>query len=632
MISPSSSRLVFKRSVLAVLIGSLAFQMPGAIAVGQVQPGAPDPCASNGGQVAGAVIGALLGGFLGNKVGKGNGRKVATVVGALGGLALGNYIGSELDRRKCEVSKIAQKNNLQISMTDIALPANPDDYPQGERPAGNADKVGMSVSIEDRPGSQPVTDAAGGDSLGNAGLSTQFRSGSDALTPEAQGYFHEIAAQYALAFDSGALPQDASPDQVRAAQGLRQKRILIVGHTDDTGNSRLNADLSEQRARNVGRLFADAGVPSSQVYYQGSGETQPIADNRSESGRARNRRVEIVDLPDEQAFQRYLASRVANTGFYRVTETAAAPTASAVAAASAASGSGTMDRPAKASASAPGGNPGGRATSGAARTAGTQSGIETGVNPGANAGTHTNTGAGTNTGTGAGAPLAQAGKTGKTATASARPGQAGSAPSAGAAKTASLANPAAGYDFGGTPAAQKTVAIDIGRPLSKPGFDLISPAMADDTPTARSCAEDRPRYANAVKELQGNREYHVSQYLPNLYDTSWTDTVNGNLVALTHVAVLRDGAAPARNPTVLIYKAAHGKPNTGSKADFNGVAHVNTYQGERGLLYRVFVNGPIQCMDLVLPRDQAVHAVNSNLYYQAGGTKMVATYNPKIVK
>jgi len=96
--------------------------------------------------------------------------------------------------------------------------------------------------------------------------------------------------------------------------------------------------------------------------------------------------------------------------------------------------------------------------------------------------------------------------------------------------------------------------------------------------------------------------------------------------------VLRDGAAPARNPTVLIYKAAHGKPNTGSKADFNGVAHVNTYQGDRGLLYRVFVNGPIQCMDLVLPRDQAVHAVNSNLYYQAGGTKMVATYNPKIVK
>jgi hypothetical protein len=137
MIPPVSTRLVLKRSLLAVLIGSLSFQMPGALAAGQMQPGTSDPCASNGGQAAGAVIGALLGGFLGNKVGKGNGRKVATVVGALGGLALGNYVGSEIDRRKCEVSRIAQKNNLQISVTDIALPATPDDYPQGGRPAAS---------------------------------------------------------------------------------------------------------------------------------------------------------------------------------------------------------------------------------------------------------------------------------------------------------------------------------------------------------------------------------------------------------------------------------------------------------------------------------------------------------------
>jgi outer membrane protein OmpA-like peptidoglycan-associated protein len=648
MIPPVSTRLVLKRSLLAVLIGSLSFQMPGALAAGQMQPGTSDPCASNGGQAAGAVIGALLGGFLGNKVGKGNGRKVATVVGALGGLTLGNYVGSEIDRRKCEVSRIAQKNNLQISVTDIALPATPDDYPQGGRPAGNADKVGMSVSIEDRPASQPLTDAAGGDGLGNAAVSTQFRSGSDALTADAEGYFREIAAQYARAFDSSGLTQDASPEQVQAVQGLRQKRILIVGHTDDTGSSRLNADLSEQRARNVGRLFADAGVPSAQVYYQGSGETQPVADNRSESGRARNRRVEIVDLPDEQAFQRYLSNRVANTSFYRVTETAAAPDAAAAPA------SGMAERPAKAGRSAPAGNPGtnpGSRTAPASRMAASQSGagLDGGAHAGTEAGTNSGTAAATNTGTTGGttiganagtstannAPPAQPGKTGKQATGARLAGQPAPAAAAGAAKAAragGLANPAAGYDFGGAPAAQQTVAIDIGRPLSKPGFNLISPAIADDMPTARSCADDRPRYANAVKELQGNREYHVSQYLPNLYDTSWSDTVNGNLVALTHVAVLRDGAAPARNPTVLIYKAARGKPNTGSKADFNGVAHVNTYQGERGLLYRVFVNGPIQCMDLVLPRDQAVHAVNSNLYYQAGGTKMVATYNPKIVK
>jgi len=413
--------------------------------------------------------------------------------------------------------------------------------------------------------------------LGNAALSTQFRSGSDALTSEAEGYFREIATQYAFSFDNNTLPQGASPDQAQAVQGLRQKRILIVGHTDDTGNSRLNADLSEQRARNVARLFADAGVPAVQVFFQGSGETQPIADNRTETGRARNRRVEIVDLPDEQAFQRYLDSRIANTRFYRVTDPLSPP---AVAMA---------DKPPKSAPPAPGTPPLDKTAVRASRP--TMAGS---VNM----------------------PMAQA----KGALAPA------------VRQSAAQAAPG-GYDFGGVPAVQKVVAIDIGRPLAaKSGFNIISPAVADDMPSARSCTEDRPRYANAVKELQGNREYHVSQYMPNLYDTSWTDTVNGNLVALTHVAVLRDGAAPARNPTVLIYKASHGKPNQGSKADFNAVAHVNTYPGERGLLYRVFVNGPIQCIDLVLPRDQSAQAANSNLYYQAGGTKMVATYNPKIVK
>lgn len=551
--------------------------MPAAYAVGQIQNDTRDPCASNQAQVTGAVVGALLGGLLGNKVGNGKGRKLATAVGALGGLALGNYIGSELDRRKCEVSKIARRNNLAISMTDIALPPNDSEHAQGEHSAGTADNVGMSISIEDRPASQPVTDSSGGDTLGNAALSTQFRSGSDALTSEAEGYFREIATQYAFSFDNNTLPQGASPDQAQAVQGLRQKRILIVGHTDDTGNSRLNADLSEQRARNVARLFADAGVPAVQVFFQGSGETQPIADNRTETGRARNRRVEIVDLPDEQAFQRYLDSRIANTRFYRVTDPLSPP---AVAMA---------DKPPKSAPPAPGTPPLDKTAVRASRP--TMAGS---VNM----------------------PMAQA----KGALAPA------------VRQSAAQAAPG-GYDFGGVPAVQKVVAIDIGRPLAaKSGFNIISPAVADDMPSARSCTEDRPRYANAVKELQGNREYHVSQYMPNLYDTSWTDTVNGNLVALTHVAVLRDGAAPARNPTVLIYKASHGKPNQGSKADFNAVAHVNTYPGERGLLYRVFVNGPIQCIDLVLPRDQSAQAANSNLYYQAGGTKMVATYNPKIVK
>lgn len=565
----------FRRPILTVLIGSLCLQVS-ATPENEQSSDAEAPCASRNGQVAGAVIGALLGGFLGNKVGKGNGKKLATVAGALGGLAVGNYIGSELDRRKCEVSKIAQKNNLVIAITDIALPAS-DGAAEEEHPLASGERVGMSLAIQDR--SAGATDAPGGDSLGNAALSSQFQSGSAVLSEEANGYFREIVGQYATPFTQDALPQSAGPDEIRAVQGLRQKRILIVGHTDDTGSSRMNADLSEQRARNVARLFADAGVPIGQVFYQGSGETQPIADNRSEGGRARNRRVEIIDLPDERAFQKYLSNRVANTSYYRVRTETATLTAMA-----------TDNTPSPGKAAMPAQKP--------ARTSHARASVVSAAAPASTDRPQTSRPA-----------------------LNPRP------------TSAAQASAGSGYDFGGMPAVKTHASIDIGKPLTqRSGFNIISPAMADDMPTTRSCSEDRPRFANAVKDLQSNREYHVSQYLPNLYDTSWTDTVNGNLVALTHVAVLRDGAAPARNPTVLVYKASNGKPAVGSKADFNGTAHVNTYQGERGLLYRVFVDGPIKCMDLVIPRDQPAQAANSNLYYQSGTTTMVAAFNPRIVK
>jgi len=201
-----------------------------------------------------------------------------------------------------------------------------------------------------------------------------------------------------------------------------------------------------------------------------------------------------------------------------VTEIAAAPDASAAPA------SGMADGTAKTGAAAPAGHPGGRTTSGASRTAAIQPGARTNASANASANAGSDVGAHSGTNTDNNMPPAPAGRTGKQAMAAARvagqPAPAASASTGKAGKAAGLANPAAGYDFGGTPAAQHSVAIDIGRPLSKPGFNLITPAIADDMPTSRSCAEDRPRYTNPVKELQGNREYHVSQYLPNLYDTT----------------------------------------------------------------------------------------------------------------
>lgn len=570
-----------KRGLLAVLIGSICSQACAGAGDGQRTDNANDPCAQNTAQVTGAVLGAVLGGLLGNQIGKGNGRKVATVAGALGGMALGNYIGSEIDRRKCEVSKIARKNDLTVVMSDISVPAD-------QQGRNTAERVGLSIAIEDKAGAGSVVDEAGGDTLGNAALSSQFQSGSDMLNPRAESYFREIAGQYSAPFHPDAVPQDASPDQQQQALNLRQKRVLIVGHTDDTGSSRLNADLSEQRARNVARLFAEAGVPVAQVYYQGSGETQPIADNRSDQGRARNRRVEIVDLSDETMFQKYLASRAANTSYYRVSAAPAATAASQSLPADA------REAPAVATVK-PSPRP-------AAAKVAAAAAANTAATPAVTAA----------------APAARSGAAGRKAEA--------------AAPAIARAEPE--YDFGGQPVSGYATAPDIGRPIASKGFSLnvIASAMADDMPMARSCSEDRPRVANPVKSLLGNRIYHVSEFMPGLYGTSWMDTVNGNIVALTGVEVLRDGATPAAKPTLLLYKAAHVGAGASAKADYRGSPDVNTYQGDKGLLYRVFVNGPIKCMDIVFPRDRPAQLSGAKLYYAVANKNMVADANLKIAK
>jgi outer membrane protein OmpA-like peptidoglycan-associated protein len=70
-------------------------------------------------------------------------------------------------------------------------------------------------------------------------------------------------------------------------------RISIVGHTDSTGSDAVNNPLSFERAQSVRDYLVSRGVPSANVQTEGRGEREPVADNNTESGRARNRRVEI---------------------------------------------------------------------------------------------------------------------------------------------------------------------------------------------------------------------------------------------------------------------------------------------------------------------------------------------------
>ena len=71
-------------------------------------------------------------------------------------------------------------------------------------------------------------------------------------------------------------------------------QVTIIGHTDSTGSDAVNIPLSFARAQSVREYLAARGVSSTRVSTEGHGERQPVADNGTELGRAKNRRVEIL--------------------------------------------------------------------------------------------------------------------------------------------------------------------------------------------------------------------------------------------------------------------------------------------------------------------------------------------------
>ena len=69
--------------------------------------------------------------------------------------------------------------------------------------------------------------------------------------------------------------------------------IIAVGHTDSIGTVPYNQRLSVRRAEAVKAFLVSQGIERNRVYTEGKGESQPVADNRTKEGRAKNRRVEI---------------------------------------------------------------------------------------------------------------------------------------------------------------------------------------------------------------------------------------------------------------------------------------------------------------------------------------------------
>ena len=129
---------------------------------------------------------------------------------------------------------------------------------------------------------------------------------SGLVTVDAAALGNEIStnghiAVYGVFFDSGQAEVKPESDVALAeiAKFLKQKaelKLFVVGHTDSVGNMKINMDLSQRRAdATVKILTGKYGIAAARLQAWGDGPTSPVATNKTEEGRAKNRRVELVE-------------------------------------------------------------------------------------------------------------------------------------------------------------------------------------------------------------------------------------------------------------------------------------------------------------------------------------------------
>ena len=125
---------------------------------------------------------------------------------------------------------------------------------------------------------QDITATAIMDELNKSGKITlyiNFETGKSAIKNESQNIIDQIA------------------EMLNSNPSLK---ISVEGHTDNVGTAAANKTLSEARAKEVMNALAAKGIDKSRLNAKGWGQEKPIADNKTDEGKAKNRRVEIVKL------------------------------------------------------------------------------------------------------------------------------------------------------------------------------------------------------------------------------------------------------------------------------------------------------------------------------------------------
>lgn len=185
----------------------------------------------------GAGIGAVVGAAAGALSGDGSSsRRDRALIGAAVGAAIGGGIGYYMDRQEAQL-----RDRLQ----------------------------GTGIGIERQ----------GDDIVLNMPSSVTFGVDSSELTASARQALNEVTA---------------------VLREYPETRITVAGHTDSTGAEAYNQQLSEQRATAVGSYLVQGGIQRQRLTMVGYGESQPVASNDTEQGRAQNRRVEIIVTPIQQ--------------------------------------------------------------------------------------------------------------------------------------------------------------------------------------------------------------------------------------------------------------------------------------------------------------------------------------------
>lgn len=106
-------------------------------------------------------------------------------------------------------------------------------------------------------------------------IDVHFDTAQAVIKPESQPLIEQVA------------------EMLRANPGVR---VSVDGHTDNVGQAKANQELSQNRAKAVVAALAAKGIEASRLEAQGWGDQKPVADNASEEGRAKNRRVELRKL------------------------------------------------------------------------------------------------------------------------------------------------------------------------------------------------------------------------------------------------------------------------------------------------------------------------------------------------